>query len=199
MPDSLLPLHSPRIGSPTACRRLLRPDLRDCMSRLNKYTFQNYSWSFLNYSYFCTSPETLPDMKEIQQEITTITNEDLFIILNHPNAHFDYPIHCHPEYEKIITIRSSNANTMKRCPKPTSGGAPNRRRKVMRSRLRATGSFAPHGCRSTATNTSKTTISTFCRASAARSGFRRNSPGTNSTGCCESPICNKPDKPTIRL
>ena len=29
--------------------------------------------------------------------------------------------------------------------------------------------------------------------------FRRNSPGTNSTGCCESPICNKPDKPTIRL
>lgn len=41
-------------------------------------------------------------MKEIQQEITTIKNEDLFIILNHPNAHFDYPIHCHPEYEKII-------------------------------------------------------------------------------------------------
>ena len=31
-------------------------------------------------------------MKEIQQEITPITNEDLFIILNHPNAHFDYPI-----------------------------------------------------------------------------------------------------------
>ena len=27
-------------------------------------------------------------MKEIQQEITPITNEDLFIILNHPNAHF---------------------------------------------------------------------------------------------------------------
>lgn len=26
-------------------------------------------------------------MKEIQQEITPITNEDLFIILNHPNAH----------------------------------------------------------------------------------------------------------------
>ena len=27
-------------------------------------------------------------MKEIQQEITPITNEDLFIILHHPNAHF---------------------------------------------------------------------------------------------------------------
>ncbi|MEG0807021.1 MAG: AraC family transcriptional regulator [Alistipes sp.] len=38
-------------------------------------------------------------MNEIQQEITPITNEDLFIILNHPNARFDYPIHCHPEYE----------------------------------------------------------------------------------------------------
>ncbi len=44
-------------------------------------------------------------MKEIQQEITPITNEDLFIILNHPNAHFDYPIHCHPEYKKIINTQ----------------------------------------------------------------------------------------------
>lgn len=38
-------------------------------------------------------------MKEVQQEITPITKEDLFIIMNHPNAKFDYPIHCHPEYE----------------------------------------------------------------------------------------------------
>ena len=66
----------------------------------------NYSWSFLNYSYFCTGPETLPDMKEIQQEITPITNEDLFIILNHPNAHFDYPIHCHPEYEINLVMNT---------------------------------------------------------------------------------------------
>ena len=43
-------------------------------------------------------------MKEIQQEITPITNEDLFIILNHPNAHFDYPIHCHPEYEINLVV-----------------------------------------------------------------------------------------------
>ena len=45
-------------------------------------------------------------MKEIQQEITPITNEDLFIILNHPNAHFDYPIHCHPEYEINLVMHT---------------------------------------------------------------------------------------------
>lgn len=38
-------------------------------------------------------------MIDIQQEITPITKEDLFIILNHPNAKFDYPVHAHPEYE----------------------------------------------------------------------------------------------------
>lgn len=38
-------------------------------------------------------------IKEIQQEITPINKEDLFIILNHQNAKFDYPIHSHPEYE----------------------------------------------------------------------------------------------------
>ena len=38
-------------------------------------------------------------MNEIQQEIVPITGEDLFIILNHPNASFDYSVHCHPEYE----------------------------------------------------------------------------------------------------
>lgn len=38
-------------------------------------------------------------MIDIQREVTPITKEDLFIILNHPNAKFDYPVHCHPEYE----------------------------------------------------------------------------------------------------
>ena len=32
-------------------------------------------------------------------EIVPIHKEDLFIILNHPNAKFDYPVHYHPEYE----------------------------------------------------------------------------------------------------
>lgn len=31
-------------------------------------------------------------MKDIQKEITPISSDDLFIVLNHPNAKFDYPI-----------------------------------------------------------------------------------------------------------
>lgn len=45
-------------------------------------------------------------MNEIQQEITPITNEDLFIILNHPNAEFNYPVHCHPEYEINLVMNT---------------------------------------------------------------------------------------------
>ncbi len=46
-------------------------------------------------------------MIDIQQEITPITNDDLFIILNHPNAKFDYPIHCHPEYEINLVMNTT--------------------------------------------------------------------------------------------
>ncbi len=43
-------------------------------------------------------------MAEIQQEICPITEDDLFIILDHTNAKFEYPIHCHPEYEiNVVT------------------------------------------------------------------------------------------------
>lgn len=38
-------------------------------------------------------------MKDIQKEITPIAADDLFIVLNHPNAKFDYPVHYHPDYE----------------------------------------------------------------------------------------------------
>ena len=43
-------------------------------------------------------------MAEIQQEICPITTDDLFIILDHPNAKFEYPIHCHPEYEINVVM-----------------------------------------------------------------------------------------------
>jgi AraC-like DNA-binding protein len=43
-------------------------------------------------------------MAEIQQEICPITTEDLFIILDHTNAKFEYPIHCHPEYEINVVM-----------------------------------------------------------------------------------------------
>lgn len=38
-------------------------------------------------------------MKDIQKEIVPIVDEDLFIVLNHMDADFDYQIHYHPEYE----------------------------------------------------------------------------------------------------
>lgn len=43
-------------------------------------------------------------MAEIQQEICPIATDDLFIILDHINAKFEYPIHCHPEYEINVVI-----------------------------------------------------------------------------------------------
>ena len=45
-------------------------------------------------------------MSEIQQEICPITGDDLFIILDHINAKFEYPIHCHPEYEINLVINT---------------------------------------------------------------------------------------------
>lgn len=51
-------------------------------------------------------------MAEIQQEICPISNEDLFIILDHPNAKFEYPIHCHPEYEINVVINTSGTRVI---------------------------------------------------------------------------------------
>ncbi len=53
--------------------------------------------------------------KEIQREITPITDEDLFIILNHPNARFDYPVHCHPEYEINLVMDTSGTRVVGDC------------------------------------------------------------------------------------
>lgn len=43
-------------------------------------------------------------MKDILKEITPISSDDLFIVLNHPNADFDYPVHYHSEYEINLLI-----------------------------------------------------------------------------------------------
>ncbi|MCX6309069.1 MAG: AraC family transcriptional regulator [Bacteroidia bacterium] len=43
-------------------------------------------------------------MKDIQKEITPISAEDLFIVLNHPNANFDYPVHYHSDYEINLVL-----------------------------------------------------------------------------------------------
>lgn len=46
-------------------------------------------------------------MKDIQQEITPVESDDLFVVLDHTDAKFDYPIHCHAEYEINLVLLSS--------------------------------------------------------------------------------------------
>lgn len=46
-------------------------------------------------------------MKDFQKEITPIAEDDLFIVLNHPNAKFDYPVHYHPDYEINLVLNAS--------------------------------------------------------------------------------------------
>ena len=45
-------------------------------------------------------------MKDIQKEITPISSDDLFIVLNHPNAKFDYPVHYHSDYEINLVMNT---------------------------------------------------------------------------------------------
>jgi len=45
-------------------------------------------------------------MKDIQREITPISADDLFIVLNHPNAKFDYPVHYHSDYEINLVMNT---------------------------------------------------------------------------------------------
>lgn len=40
------------------------------------------------------------------REVTPVKNDDLFVVLNHLNAKFDFPVHFHPEYELNLVIDS---------------------------------------------------------------------------------------------
>jgi len=40
------------------------------------------------------------------REVTPVTSEDLFVVLNHYNAKFDFPVHFHPEYEINLVLYS---------------------------------------------------------------------------------------------
>ena len=51
-------------------------------------------------------------MYEIQQEIVPISHDDLFIILNHYDAVFKYPIHCHPEYEINVVMNTDGSRVV---------------------------------------------------------------------------------------
>lgn len=43
-------------------------------------------------------------MKDYQKEITPIAEDDLFIVLDHPNAKYDYPVHYHSDYEINLVL-----------------------------------------------------------------------------------------------
>ncbi|MCL2098326.1 MAG: AraC family transcriptional regulator [Bacteroidales bacterium] len=45
-------------------------------------------------------------MRKLQKEITPLSPEDLFIVLNHPDAKFDYPVHYHSDFELNLVIGS---------------------------------------------------------------------------------------------
>lgn len=51
-------------------------------------------------------------MKDFQKEITPIADDDLFIVLNHPNAKFDYPVHYHPDYEINLVLNASGTRVV---------------------------------------------------------------------------------------
>ena len=43
-------------------------------------------------------------MKDFQKEITPLASDDLFIVLNHHSAKFDYPVHYHTDFEINLVI-----------------------------------------------------------------------------------------------
>jgi AraC-like DNA-binding protein/quercetin dioxygenase-like cupin family protein len=45
-------------------------------------------------------------MGRIMREVTPVKNDDLFVVLNHLNAKFDFPVHFHPEYELNLVLNS---------------------------------------------------------------------------------------------
>lgn len=46
-------------------------------------------------------------MNAIEREITPLTDEDFFIVLNNFHAKFDFPVHYHPEYELNFVFNSN--------------------------------------------------------------------------------------------
>jgi AraC-like DNA-binding protein len=59
-------------------------------------------------------------MEYIQREITPIGEEDLFIVLNHPHAKFDYAAHFHSDYEINMVINGKGKRIVGDCVAPFS-------------------------------------------------------------------------------
>lgn len=57
-------------------------------------------------------------MRDILEEITPIATEDLFIVLNHPNADFDYPVHYHHAFEINLVMNTDGERVVGDCEEP---------------------------------------------------------------------------------
>lgn len=51
-------------------------------------------------------------MKDYQKEITPLADDDLFILLDHPNAKFDYPVHYHSDYEINLVLNDEGTRVV---------------------------------------------------------------------------------------
>jgi len=47
------------------------------------------------------------EYKRVMRELVPISEDDFFIVLNHSNAKFDFPLHFHPELELNLVLNSS--------------------------------------------------------------------------------------------
>lgn len=54
-------------------------------------------------------------MNVVEREITPLSNEDFFIVLNNFHAKFDFPIHYHPEYELNFVFNSTGKRIIGDC------------------------------------------------------------------------------------
>jgi AraC-like DNA-binding protein len=54
-------------------------------------------------------------MEYVQREITPIGDEDLFIVLNHPHARFDYTVHFHSDFEINMVINAKGKRIVGDC------------------------------------------------------------------------------------
>jgi len=46
-----------------------------------------------------------------QQEITPLTDEDFFILLNRYDVRFEYPVHFHSDYELNLVMETDNGSS----------------------------------------------------------------------------------------
>lgn len=75
------------------------------------FYFLSDDYTFLKLAHgfnilFLNLYQKIQNMKDVIKEITPIAPEDLFIVLDHPDADFDYPVHYHPEYEINLVMNT---------------------------------------------------------------------------------------------